>query len=566
MTGGVQSRALVAVAAVAVAVRLCNVWITSELPIAEYQLRWEESDMAASWTWSGRILAGDVLGWDPPHQYTSWMRAWAPLETWHRWWGGRTVFHQAPLWAYTLAGMRLVVGDGFVGVALCQAALGVLNVVLLYLMAARLFGGAVAVIAALGAALYGPLLLHETVVLRDVLGVTVSLLLLWWLTRCDDERPLRWLVAGGLFALAVLGREMTLVFAPFLALWIVQRFGSQRGALLRVGLAFVAGVALGLAPLVARNLIVGAPPFSLSTRGIEALVHGNAVDSSGVGLGLPAATRSILEQSNGRLAPAIRLTLDTYQGDWLRLARNELFKLSAIFSGYEAMDNVDWYYFRDRSPLLRWTLRFEVVLALGLLGLWLDRAQARRHRLLWYFLLANVLALMYGTIVGRYRLPAVSVLLVYAGVAVAWMARQRWRYVAIAGLVALVLAGTSAALLRSADRYRPDEFVLAGETYYRHGRFDDAFRELESGLAAAADGQERQTLPPGYTNLAVTLVRLGHERGRDADVVAVLERAARAHPADAGLEHLIGLVYRDGLGRADEAEKHFARERMLGQR
>jgi hypothetical protein len=60
--------------------------------------------MAASWTWSGRILAGDVIGWDPPHQYTSWMRAWAPLETWHRWWGGRTVFHQAPLWAYTLAG------------------------------------------------------------------------------------------------------------------------------------------------------------------------------------------------------------------------------------------------------------------------------------------------------------------------------------------------------------------------------------------------------------------------------------------------------------------------------
>jgi 4-amino-4-deoxy-L-arabinose transferase-like glycosyltransferase len=494
------------------------------------------------------------------------MREWAPVETWYRWWGGRTVFHQAPLWAYTLAGMRLAVGDGFVGIALCQAALGVVNVVLVYLVAARLFGGAVACIAALGGALYGPFLLHEVVVLRDVLGVTVSLLLLWWLTRCDDERVLPWLIAGGLFALAVLSREMTLVFAPFLALWLLQRFRGQRGVLLRVGLAVVAGVALGLAPLVARNLVVGAPTFSLSTRGIETFVHGNAVDSTVVGLGLPAATRSILERADGRLATAIRLTFETYRGDWLRLADNELFKLSAIVSGYEGMDNVNWYYFRDRSPLLRWALRFEVVLALGLLGLWLDRAQARRHRLLWYFLLANLLALMYGTIVGRYRLPAVSVLLVYAGVAVAWMARQRWRDVAVAGLVVLGLAGTSAALLRSADRYRPDEFVLAAETHYGHGRFDDAFAELEAGLAAASSGPERKTLPPGYANLAMTLVRLGHERGRDADVITVLERTAREHPADEGLEHLIGLVYRDALGRADEAEKHFARARMLKQR
>ena len=565
-----RGRALVAVLALALAVRVLNLWLMSRLPVAEYQFHWAESDMAASWAWSGRIISGDILGRDTPHQYTSWMREWAPLETWERWWGGRTVFHQAPLYAYALAAMRLVAGDGFWGIGLCQAMLGVANVALVYLLAARLFGGAVPVIAALGAALYGPFLLHETLVLRDTLGVTLSLLLLWWLAGCDDARALPWLVAGWLFALALLAREATVVFGPFVALWIARRFGRHPRALATVALAFVAGVSVGLAPLVARNLVVGAPPLSLSTRGIEAFVYGNAADSAVIGLTLPAASRSILEQADGRLATAIRLTLATYQGDWLRLVGNELFKLRAIFARYEPMDNVNWYYFADRSPLLRFSLHFEWVLALGLVGLWLDRQRAVRHRLLRYFLLASVGALMYSTIVGRYRLPAVAVLFLYAGVTVEWTAREvaagRWRRAAIAGLAAVGVAAASAHLLPSAERrqrYRADEFQLAAEVHYRHGRTERALEELRAGLDTAYGGPDQRTLPGGYPNLAVTFTRLAHELGRDADAAAALERVAASHPADGELERIIGFVYRDGLGRAEEAEKHFTRARTL---
>src|SRR5205814_4977611 len=65
-------------------------------------------------------------------------------------------------------------------------------------------------------------------------------------------------------------------------------------------------------------------------------------------------------------------------------------------------DLVNWYYFADRSPVLRFSLRYDVVVALGVLGLWLDRRNAARHRLLWYFLIATVGGLMYGTIeIGR---------------------------------------------------------------------------------------------------------------------------------------------------------------------
>src|SRR5436853_1475226 len=395
------------------------------------------------------------------------MRDMAPRESWERWWGGKHVFHQAPLYAYALAAARLVAGDGFWGVGLCQALMGVGSVALVFLLAAQLFAGAVPAIAALGAALYGPFLLHEPLLVRDSLGVTTSLLLLWWLARCDAGVR-RCLVAGALFALALLARESTLLFGPLVGLWIVQRFRAEPRILRRAALALVAGAALGFAPLVARNLAVGAPPLSFSTRALDTFVYGNAADSSLVSTRIPSATRTVLEQADGHLGRAIRLTLATYEGDWKRLLANEWLKLRAIFAGYEAMDDVNWYYFADRSPVLRFSLRYDVVVALGVLGLILDRRNAARHRLLWYFLIATVGGLMYGTIAGRYRLPIAAVLLVYAAMAVVWLAREiadgRWRRAAIAGATALAIGVISAHLLPTAERqsrYRPDEFFMA---------------------------------------------------------------------------------------------------------
>ena len=566
----VTRHTLLAILALAAAVRVANLAVMSRLPIADYQRTWQESDMAFSWTWSGRILGGDVLGRNTVYEYTDWMREMAPLETWQRWWGGQHIFYQAPLYPYALAGMRLVAGDGFWSVGLCQALMGVASVALVFLLAGRLFGGAVPAIAAVGAALYGPFLLHEPLLLRDSLAVTTSLLLLWWLARSDDAGS-RWLVAGVLFTLAVLARESALLFGPFIALWMAQQFRAEPRRLGRVALAFVTGCAVGFAPLVARNLAVGAPPLSFSTRAIEIFLDGNAVDSDLIGLKIPAATRTVLEQADGHLGRAVRLTLATYEGDWRRLVANEWFKLRAIFARYEGMDDVNWYYFVDRSALLRFSLRYHVVLALGVLGLWLDRRHAARHRLLWYFLLAAVGGLMYGTIVGRYRLAMTTVLIVYAAVAVEWLARQvaarRWRVAVPAALAAIGFGILSAHLLPSAERqqrYRPDEFHMAARFYYDRNDLGRAFDELASGLEKASAGPDQPTLPPRYGDLlAIPFVRVAHELGRDRDAATELEQLAAAHPADASIEQLLGFVYRDGPGRAEEAERHFARAASL---
>lgn len=554
-----------AILGLALALRLANLWLTSALPVAAYQFDWPEGDMATAWAWAGRIAAGDVLGREGTHQYTGWMRAIAPLETWERWWGGRPVFHQAPLYAYVLALVRLAGGGGFWAVGVTQCLLGLASVALVFLLAERTFGRGAALAAGVGAAVYGPFLLHETLVLRDTLAVTTSLLLLWALGRARDGGRGAWLGAGLVFAAAVLARETTLLFAPFVLLWIVQCRGRTRAA--AAAAAFAGGAALGLAPLLARNVVVGVAPWALSTRALEGFVYGHAAGGAPVGLTLPPATRTILEQADGHLGAAIRLTLASWGGDWRGLAAHELAKLAAIGASFEAADNANWYYFAERLPLLGCSLGFAGVLALGLVGLVVGERRAD-DRILRYFLLAALGGLMYATVVGRYRLVPAAVLLVYAGGAVSWIlgqlaARRLGRATAAVAAALAVAALSRYAPADAAARQRPTEFVLAAERLYRGGDREAALAELEAGLARAYRGAEQPALPPGYRRLVESLVRIQLERGRPADAAAALGRLAADYPGDADLRQLLGLLHRDALGDPARAEAYFVEAERL---
>jgi hypothetical protein len=538
---------LVMVLALALAVRLVNLWLMAGLPVAEYEFHWTEGDMAAHYAWSGRILSGDILSRDTGRPYTSWMARIAPRETWERWWGGKAVLHKAPLYPYVLAGMRLVAGDGFWAIGLCQLALGLVNVWLIFILTDRFFGRSAAAVAGVGAACYGLFLLHETLLLRDSLGVTTSLLLLWGLSRCDEGRFQGWVVAGVLFAVAILAREATLLFGGCVAVWIVQRFWRRWRVLLDALAAFTAGVLLGLLPLFARNVAVGVSPWALSSLPLEAIVLGHSADAFELGFNIPPSAKSTFIRSDGRLGTAVRLTWATYEGDRWRVLDHLGTRAAAVFSRYEVPDNVNWYYFVERSPILRFSLRYEIVLAFGMLGLWLARADAWRHRLLWYFLLAGFAALMCKPpVIGRYRLAPTAVLLIYGGAAGAWFAREiqgrRWRPI-IGATVAVVLLGLlSASLLGSHERrmrHRGTEFLLAGEVYYHRHERERALEELRAGLRSAYRGPDQTALPRDFRAVALEFATVARELGRDADAVAELRRLAAELPRDATLTRLL---------------------------
>jgi 4-amino-4-deoxy-L-arabinose transferase-like glycosyltransferase len=549
--GGIRVLVLV----VAAAARLVTLRWMAEQPISEWQLTFNDGDMAAHWQWSGEILAGDVLGRDTYRPNPTWMREIATAETWDRWRGGKHVFFKAPLYPYLLAGMRRLVGDDVARVGLCQAALGVLNVFLIFLIADRCFGTAVAAVAGLGAAVYGPFLLYEALLLRDSLGVTVSLLLLWGLLRCTGPALRSWAKAGVLFALALLGRELVLPFGLVVLLWIARRFWSQWRTMGAVAGAFIVGVLLGLSPLIVRNVMVGAPPLAVSAIGPENIVYGHAVDTLPAEFHVPAAAARILQQADGRTSEVVRLTLATYQGDWRRLLRNEAARTAAIFSADEGPDNVNWYYFADRSMLLRFSLPYALVIGFGLVGIWLARREGRAGRgIVLAYLLVSLAGLQFAPLVGRYRLVPTSLLLIYGAVAVTTVGRAaragRWRVAALPLAAALGLSSVSAWALRVVEptrRCRPTEFVLAESVYLGHRRWDAAYGELRGAFTCLiALGPRDAGVPPEYRPLAVRFVQTGRLLGRTPDVVDVVRRLAAVYPSDPSLPQLIAAISEGG--------------------
>src|SRR6266545_3781288 len=343
---------LVLILIVALVIRFVHFLTIAGTAFPKFPLVFDQSDMNTFWEWAQSILAGDWLGRETYHPAFEWMKAIAPQETWYRWWGGKAIFQQAPLYAYWVAGL---------------------------LVAAAL------------AAVYGPFTFHQTVLLRDWLPPILEPLALVALLRARASGRIRnWGLAGAALGLALLAKETFLLFVPLALLWLVLGYRDTMGRAAASGAAVLAGLLLIVSPLVARNALVGAPPFAFSNRAAEGLIEGNAADGFPIGLTHPPSMKSILERSDGRLTAVVRETLATYHRGWRELARLELLKLRALADPLEVPNNVSFYYGREISPILRLTLTYGMVLPLGLAGFLLSLRICRRHALLTLYGLSAV--------------------------------------------------------------------------------------------------------------------------------------------------------------------------------
>ena len=134
----------------------------------------------------------------------------------------------SPLYPYFLGGLYRIWGKSFYVLRLIQFLIGSLSCVLVYAIGRRAFGRGVGMVAGLMAAGYGISIYLEGEFLPTALGsflnLALVLVLLWaaegvrWWRRIHT---IRWLSAGVLLGLSALTVANTLLFAPFVLLWIV---------------------------------------------------------------------------------------------------------------------------------------------------------------------------------------------------------------------------------------------------------------------------------------------------------------------------------------------------------
>jgi 4-amino-4-deoxy-L-arabinose transferase-like glycosyltransferase len=445
----------------------------------------------------------------------------------------RPFTENSPLFPYLLAAIFFVAGGRDLLLArVVGIAADSVTAVLVTRLASRRFGTMAGAIAGLLYAGYGPAIFFAA----ELIYIPYALLLCTATVAClvgGRATVRRMLATGILYGLATGFMPSLVAGVPLLALVV-----ATRGRDGRVGrcVAALAGVALAIAPVTALNYAASGKFVLLTMSSGHAFYIGHnpqaragyylpdrvgAVQSANRGSIFDSMHR-IAEETAGHPMPDDEVSGFYFRKAWehmtsdpgaeLRLLGS---RVAAFCNWFEATTYADFYFQRERSPLLRVLPAFSLLFALAVLGL--AQGSLRRELPLLMFpliSLATVLAFFY---LARFRMPAVPFLCCFAGRGVAsvvLIVRQRRVGRLVAGAAAVVLA----LVVATWPMVAPDtsnEWNKVGSLHLAMKQYPDAEEDFRHA-AAANPGS-----PYPYLNLARLYETTGApERAAEARAMA----------------------------------------------
>ncbi|MBP7830349.1 MAG: tetratricopeptide repeat protein [Kiritimatiellae bacterium] len=490
-------------------------------------------------------------------------------------------YFRPPGYPFFLAAVYRVLGTDYLVPRLVQAALGVLNAWLAFLLARRWFGAPAGVLAAAFLALHAGLVYFEAELLEPVLLVTLSLLTVLALgAGLGGRARLRALAAGLLLGLYALVRPNGLLFAPAVVgwlFWLARRAKTPR-AWRAPALAFVLGLGAAIFPAALRNVVTAGDAVAISSNAGINLYIGNHPQATGVvtfylpGLGVfgtsfdyPAIARAV-EARVGRplkdsgvsryfTREALKF-IRQQPGAFLRL----LGRKALLFWGpVELGHNKEDYYERKFSPVLRWLPNsFPLLLALGGVGLilWRRRAAPPDTFAALVLMLLYVGAIFFSHlpffVAGRYRLPVVPFLLILGAAGVARLA-QLWREGRRGPAARAAAAGAAIYVLAAINYtgYRPN----LAKWYY-----EQFIASSRAGRAEEAQAWFKKTAAedPGFLHALYHNLGMGLADQQQFEAArGMLQEALVYKPGAPDTLSSLGAVL-FSLGRTEEALSHFA--------
>jgi 4-amino-4-deoxy-L-arabinose transferase-like glycosyltransferase len=435
-----------------------------------HMYKWNQSDNAFFDEWSRSIAAGDWLNRNSPHPYHIWHDNFAQFYfekhpekrqaildanpgrdstfnpgtvLWNEWYNG-PVFHQEPMYAYTLALFYKTLGNGPYWMMALQCLLGVLTGLMLWQIARRYFDETTAFLTGLLYLFSGVVLFFDVVILRTAWLVFFAVLTIWTAGRALDSRSSRdFLIAGASIGFAWLMQStFTLYLFGFLGIYFLAERKQPLVFLKNAGLT-TAAFAVMLLPVVYRNAQVGAPLTSVSSVGAVTFLAANVFGTQTTGSWYPEASKcaEIMGQTGGKFGPVIKAALGTFPsaGEYFNLWWQ---KLEDATWGMEATSNENFYFYKQLVPILKIAfVNFYWIFPLGLAGL-VFAVWNRKKPYLFYLTILMQFAILTGFyVVGRFRTPLVVVLTPFAAYAMVELLRigyANWRQYALkAALVAV---------------------------------------------------------------------------------------------------------------------------------
>ncbi|MGD8377840.1 MAG: glycosyltransferase family 39 protein, partial [Acidobacteriota bacterium] len=424
---------------------------------------------------------------------------------------GTAPFWQPPLYPYFLAALIALFGQRMIWIYGVQVVVGSLSCVMTWSLGRRVFSPAAGVWGGAITALYGPLIYFDAQPLVPVVHIALALagiLLVLRAAGIPGGRPggeALWALAGLCLGLAAIATANLLLVLPVVALWTWRRTRPARGPVLLLTVL----AALPVLLVAARNVAVSGEPVLISSNAGINLFIGNNPDYERTVHIRPGGEFEALAQqpenqgilsASGKSRYFARRALAFLAGDPGLAARVYLRKLGELIAGREVPRNEDLYGYREHSPVLRLLLwragvsfPFGLVAPLALAGMLISRRGTREgngreerrragRRLLLGFLLVYAATILLFFPTGRYRLPLVPVLAVFAGGFLAAGPAGWRRPAALAGLAAgLLLFNLDA--LHPSERWPEEEALNRAYALQVKGRMEEARREYERALA-----------------------------------------------------------------------------------
>ena len=562
------SRIVFAVFGLALVVRL-GFWLDVQGTPLDRWHEWDQTDMATYLVQARQLAGVDWLAAEPYHPYHSWQQI-AQREKWLEWYGQHQ-FHQAPAYAYAIALVERVSGNSLPWFKFVQLVIGALTCALAASIAGRLAGRVAAATTGVLAALYGPLFHVEAQLLREgpaAFGLLMTTYLLARFAQRGASPDPRRLVGQILMFAVPLGllatfHEIISVLAVASLITVAITCARAGARAFAVGLAALAlGYLVGFSPLLVRNVLVGAPPLSVSCRTHINFVYANEADAPGGGADFTARGPSrqfveILDAAGGSFPAAISGVWASYDGDVGRLLGNLGQRFRTIWHPGEVPDNISYGFLQRRVPLLAWLPGFPVVFALGTVGWlltgWRLRSEGDErvvHAVFALVLFGLVTALTLVHPVARFRLYLVPLLWVYSGIGCAGFIdlAQRRRLLPASALMVVGFAALALQAHWSTDLSRTGPRKV---DYTVTSRFALQDGDLVSARELAADAA---SLFPHKGSYYANLALAHAKRGQNEQALADFERAYAMQPRLANLREALDAHRREVARQTAEPE------------
>ncbi len=463
-------------------------------------------------------------------------------------------FWQPPLFPLLLGCLYRLTGPS---VLFARVVLGLLacgSCLLVWWITRRIFSPMVAVAAGLILACYGPFLFFSTQILPVGLTIFLDLVALAFFLQAS-VRPhwIRWSIFGlaaGLSTITVPNAAILLVL-PAIGLFSPRSRTLPRRAVMVGLIATLAGFTIPVAAVAFRNHQVSGQWVLISTNGGINLYVGNNPKSEETVAIRPGerwqrlaresylhGARTSAERDSYFLGEAFGFALHQPAAFFTQLARKSI----QLVHAREIPRNVDLYALREHSPVLRglmwrtdwFAFPFGLLApfaALGMLRSLRDptapSSTALARRVLGAFASTYSLSVILFFVSGRYRMPIIPVLAIFAaaGGATLWElissvapGGQIARRLVESAIVLLVVAAiVNLPVSHPTDRidFRAELATCLGDAYATGGRLDEAETHLRQALV----------MNPRCTEAAAKLAAVLADRGQFEEAGELLRSA-----------------------------------------